>query len=69
VPLAKAYPGRKRYFSIAFPIPDSDLLVDRLKTVVGLRPSFSAHVRLGEGHPSCSYTPTMSARQSMNRYL
>jgi hypothetical protein len=55
VPLAKAYPGRKRYFSIAFPIPDSDLLVDRLKTVVGLRPSFSAHVRLGEGHPSCSY--------------
>jgi hypothetical protein len=29
-----------------------DSVVDSVKAIVGLRPSFSAHVRLGEGHPS-----------------
>jgi hypothetical protein len=69
VPLAKAYPGRKRYFSIAFPIPDSDLLVDRLKTVVGLRPHFQPTYAWARGTRPVPTTPTMSARQSMNRYL
>jgi len=49
------YMGRERYISIALPGPSSDFLVNIVKTVVGLRPVFSAQVRFGEGHPSSSY--------------
>ncbi len=31
-------------------------MVDVAKAVVGLRPSYSAQVRLGEGHPSRPFT-------------
>jgi hypothetical protein len=50
---AQAYLGGNGYFRIAFLSPPW-IYWSLEKTVVGLRPSFSAQVRHGEGPPSSS---------------